>query len=712
VLLNCSRIYKEISNKLKTFLCLLLVFGSKQAFSQKDTSKSTLENFDWLNEIVVSTNKDATKYKESVVGLSILKSYLIENKIILDASKIVNQIPGVVVNDGQINIRSGSGWSYGAGSRVMVTIDEMPMLSGDVGSVPFNFLPTEGIGGIEVIKNAGSVLYGSSALNGVVNMRSIPITKKQYINVNINGGFYNVPHNLKFTKNTLNNFGINGIYSEKIDQHSFAFTWNHLNDDGYRMAEHDYRTRVGWKYGYEFKSSSKLNPLKLWLNGSIQKGESGSFLIWQNEQKGYSTQDSSYSFNNGQRFNIDPVIEWNGNKWKHKFLNRYFTISNDLDNGNPNNNQDNKSALLYNEFKSKRSISNKIDIILGAVSNRSISNSPLFNGTHNIQNLAGYLQTQYKSNGWIAQIGGRYEHYNLDGNKQSKPVIRLGLNKQISRATFLRASYGEGFRYPSMAELFTTTSTGNISVLPNGDLKPETGNNIEIGVKQGLKIKSKALGIISTYFDLAVFQNKYQNMMEYTFGVWNSVGPIPAFGFKSLNVGNTTIQGFEIESAGSLDKNGMKLQWLLGYTYSNPIVDNPKYEIAKNASGQAITFENSAANNNNILKYRNRHVVRSDFQFSYKSYEIGISNRYQSAFENIDAAFLIFIDGVKNVYTNGKNSGVITDIRAGYQLNESIKIQIQVSNVFQTIYMARPADYNAPRFFQFQINYKFIGKDN
>jgi outer membrane receptor protein involved in Fe transport len=263
-----------------------------------------------------------------------------------------------------------------------------------------------------------------------------------------------------------------------------------------------------------------------------------------------------------------------------------------------------------------------------------------------------------------------------------------------------------------MAELFTTTSTGAISVLPNGDLKPETGNNIEIGVKQGLKLNSSALGTISTYIDFAVFQNKYQNMMEYTFGVWSSGGPIPAFGFKSLNVGNTTIQGFEIESAGSIDKKGMKLQWLLGYTYANPTVDNPKFEIAKNAIGQAITFENSAANNNNILKYRNRHVVRSDFQFSYKSLEFGISNRYQSAFENIDAAFLIFIDGVKNVYTNGKNSGLITDIRMGYQLNERIKVQIQASNIFQTIYMSRPADYNAPRFFQFQINYKFIGKAN
>ena len=81
-------------------------------------------------------------------------------------------------------------------------------------------------------------------------------------------------------------------------------------------------------------------------------------------------------------------------------------------------------------------------------------------------------------------------------------------------------------------------------------------------------------------------------------------------------MGNTTIRGFEIESAGSIDKNGMKLQWLLGYTYASPTVDNPNSPIAKYPTGEDITFSNTAANNTNVSKYRNRHVFRSDIQFS------------------------------------------------------------------------------------------------
>ena len=707
----------EISKILKSFTCFSLLFIFDSAIGQTENEKNSLENYDWLNEVVISTNKDASKLKESVVGISILKPYLIENKIPLDASKLLNQVPGVVVNDGQINIRSGSGWSYGAGSRVMVTLDEMPMLAGDVGSVPFNFLPVEGVSGIEIIKNAGSALYGSSALNGVVNLRSVPIKNQQYVNVNVIAGFYEMPDNYKFDKNTHVNYGVNGCYTEKVNQHSLAFSWNQLNDDGFRMNEHDYRVRIGWKYGFEFSEKSILNPLKLWINGGTQHGETGSFLIWQNDKMGYTSLDSSKSLNTGKRTNFDPILEWNGKKWKHKFMNRYFSVSNKINNGDSSNIQDNQSVLIYSELKTKRTFRN-FEATLGLVRVGTTAQAAMFNGNHKLENRSAYAQVQYKNNGWIVQIGGRYEHYNLDGQIQSKPVFRAGINKQFGRATFMRLSYGEGFRYPSMAELFTTTSTGSIFVLPNNELKPETGNNIELGIKQGISFGNNKTGILSSYLDVSLFQNKYTNMMEYTFGQWSPF----LLGFKSLNVGSTEIQGIEIESSGAFEKStriknkegtnqNFKIQWLIGYTYSNPTVDNTKSEIAKNYGGQSITFENTAANQNNILKYRNRHVFRADVQMIFGLFELGYSQKYQSAFENIDAAFLFFIQGVENAYRNGKNSGWISDIRAGYQVNENIKFQIQVSNLTQSIYMGRPADLNAPRFYQMQINYKFLGED-
>jgi iron complex outermembrane receptor protein len=281
---------------------------------------------------------------------------------------------------------------------------------------------------------------------------------------------------------------------------------------------------------------------------------------------------------------------------------------------------------------------------MGIVRVNTKSEAQMFNGNHVIENRAAYSQLQYKKNGWIAQIGLRYEHYNLDGNIASKPVYRAGINKQLGRATFIRASYGEGFRYPSIAEMFTTTSTGSIFILPNADLKPETGNNLEIGVKQGISLGNKKVGIFNTYIDLSIFQNKYQNMMEYSFGSW-FVGDFGSF--KSVNMGSTTIQGFEIESAGAFEKSTQikntdgsyktyKIQWLLGYTYAIPTIDDINYVFGKHSNSDPMTFKNTASNATNFLKYRNRHVFRADVQFSFAGFEFGFSQKYQSAFENIE----------------------------------------------------------------------------
>ena len=81
--------------------------------------------------------------------MAIIKPALIENKATRDAEAIIEQVPGVQVNENQISIRGGSGWSYGAGSRVLVMVDEMPMLAGDANDIKFSAIPMENIAQID-----------------------------------------------------------------------------------------------------------------------------------------------------------------------------------------------------------------------------------------------------------------------------------------------------------------------------------------------------------------------------------------------------------------------------------------------------------------------------------------------------------------------------------------------------------------------------------
>ena len=133
---------------------------------------SLSESSNQLDDVVVSASKYEQKLGEVPVSMAIIKPALIENKAIRDAEAIIEQVPGVQVNENQISIRGGSGWSYGAGSRVMVLVDEMPMLAGDANDIKFSAIPMENIAQIEILKGASSVLYGSSALNGVINIRT------------------------------------------------------------------------------------------------------------------------------------------------------------------------------------------------------------------------------------------------------------------------------------------------------------------------------------------------------------------------------------------------------------------------------------------------------------------------------------------------------------------------------------------------------------
>ena len=137
----------------------------------KEFSLTLMPESNQLDDVVISASKYEQKLGDVPVSMAVIKPALIENKATRDAQAIVEQVPGVQINENQVSIR-GSGWSYGAGSRVLVMVDGMPMLAGDANDIKWSAIPLENISQIEILKGASSVLYGSSALNGVINIRT------------------------------------------------------------------------------------------------------------------------------------------------------------------------------------------------------------------------------------------------------------------------------------------------------------------------------------------------------------------------------------------------------------------------------------------------------------------------------------------------------------------------------------------------------------
>jgi outer membrane receptor protein involved in Fe transport len=665
-----------------------------------------------LNTIVISAGRYEQNLNEVTVSMEVLRPSLIENKGIQTIENAMEQVPGVNVIDGQANIRGGSGFSYGAGSRVLLMVDEMPMLTADAGDVKWNFLPIENCEQVEVIKGASSALFGSSALNGVINFRTAFAKEEPQTKINFIAGVYDQPKRKELVwwkdgNPTYN--GINFFHAQKVNKLDVVVGGNMYNDQGYRYLETEqrYRGNVNLRYTFE-----KLKGLQIGVNTNVLTAKGGLFLIWENPDSAYYPSGGELSHFKNFRINVDPYLIFRTrNNAKHNLRSRFFRSVN-LNTAK----QESKADVYYTEYQYQKHFKNNLTMTLGTVYNYNEVHADSLYGTHFSANVSAYLQLDRKWKKLTASMGIRAEYFKTDSietketiyflmdqsrplAKQSKvkPVVRLGLNYQLLATTYVRASIGQGFRFPSIAERFIRTSASGLEIYPNDSLKPERGWSAELGMKQLVR-----LGEWKGYVDVAGFWTEYTNMMEFTLGQYGDPAHDPIFGigFQSRNIGNTRIRGIDVSVAGQGKMGLIEVTALLGYTYIDPRQTdfNVELDSAKNTT------------KTNLLKYRYEHTGKADIEFGYKKLSTGISLRATSFMANIDSFFgenEFFFPGMRKYRMEHSKGDAVVDFRIAYQLIKNAKVSFIVNNVFNREVMGRPADVQPPRVFAVMLGLKF-----
>ena len=703
-----------------------------------------------LGTVVISAGRFEQKIEEITVSMEVIKPALIENKNTTQIETVMDQIPGVNITDGQANIRGGSGWSFGAGTRVLVMVDDMPLISGDAGQVQWSLIATENINQVEVIKGASSALYGSSALNGVINVRTAFPSKKDidkdpnkkgFLKVNMHSGVYDFPQREALNWNGDKRRAFNGyefLFSNKYENLDLSLGGNIFTDDGFRKGEVTDRKRFNINSNYK---SKKIEGLSYGLNGNFLFQTTGSAIIWDGFDRAYIPLNDEITNTNGDTYNIDPFITYiNGNN-RHSIKTRYLKVINDNSTKEDDIGQDNESESYYSDYQWQKNIKKyNLRITSGTTNEIVYANSDLFNGKNYKANHSLYTQLDKKWNRLNISLGARYESFSLHSDDKhfingdsindfsaGKPVFRTGVNYQAAEATYVRASWGQGYRFPSMAELFISTNQAGLEIYPNPELKPESGWSSEIGIKQGVKI-GKWMG----YIDVAAFIQQYDEMMEFSFGQWGTKGDLGGLGFKSINVGTTQISGIELSISGQGRINpNLAINVIAGYTYMNPISlsQNLVYGygiyhgdsvrvvnegvVDTVALDQSINYNNSSSDST-ILKYRYKHIAKADIEIVYKDISIGGSIRYNSFMKNIDLIFtdeLVggdngMIPGINAAREKFKNGDLIIDLRAGYQMTKTARLGFIVNNVLNREYMTRPATMMSPRTFAMQLALK------
>lgn len=650
-----------------------------------------------LDAITVTGSRYERRLSENTVSVDVIKPALLNSINTSKSDEILNKVPGVQVVGGQANIRGGSGFSYGAGSRVMILVDGLPALQGDAGVSNWGDMPVEHLDQIEILKGAASTLYGSSALNGIINFRRKKPTSDPSLSLFSAFTAYGDPADKRTKAWDKLPFRVNagGSYTQKINKLDVGVHGFYSYLRSYNQETFDNKVRVGANTTYYLNDKVKFG-----INLMLNTIDGSDFFIWQNAIRGiYKPLAGTVSEGRRTRFMVDPFLVFDdASGGNHRVQGRIFYTNNDL-----NMNQSNTNITNMIDYQYQRK-SEKLDLVttFGAFYSNTDAQAALFNdSTFLYQNMAVYGQLEKKMGEKLTtSLGLRYEYNDQkspkvvdgitinDGDLTDGALIaRAGINYTLAEFTNIRSSWGQGYRYPTITERFIRTSFGGFQIFPNPILQPENGFSTELAVKQGLKF-----GSVQGFLDVSGFWQEYSDMIEFSF-LSNPLG------FKPINVGNTRITGFETSFMGKFDIWKINFTTLMGYTFINPVYKD--YDTNPQ-------IKNTVSAGVNVLKYRSKHSSKIDIEGAFKGFVLGFSHQYYSHMINIDKVFeeplpgidLFEIGAFRRLNPNGFN---LIDLRAGYNF-KSLKFSAIVSNLSNQLYTVRPGLAEAPRNFTLRMD--------
>jgi iron complex outermembrane receptor protein len=599
-------------------------------------------------QVVVTASRREQSLRDVPVSVSTVTYKMIADRLSVTLDDALRYVPGVNMMSDQVNIRGSTGYSRGVGSRVLILIDGLPYITGDTGEINWETFPMFQIDRIEVVKGAGSTLYGSSALGGVINVITKEIGDTPEIRFRLFSGIYDKPSYAEWNWYSTPRFNTGGFfsYSNRVGSFGYLISASRSVDDSYRVNDVYHRWGIYSKLNYNFSQSQSLT-----LMTNIQWRKHGNYFWWKSLKEATRPADAQLNGEvNSARGNVSLA-------YKNILSDRFFYSLKAIYFGNfwqddSAGRVNNTSAAHFAQLEAQATYttSSAHFLTFGLAANYTRVISDIF-GSHPGVGAAFYIQDELVPFQSLKLTAGiRYDWQRVWKEIFASPAAsspsqfnpKIGLVFSPSPTTTLRASYGEGFRYPSISELFTSVSTGasQVKIVPNDSLKPERSVSFEIGGSQWLGER--------VFLDLALFQSDYYDLIE------AGVNP-NRFEILFSNITRARIRGFEF---------GIKTDWFdrfmstdFSYTYTNPV----------------------DLNQNTVLKFRSRHLFYASLSANYRQWRTEVNFRYVSRVEAIDENLVRLapiIDGDQRVACKVVDAGVTYNlINAGLPLSIGLTVK-------------------------------------
>ncbi len=595
-------------------------------------------------EVIVTAGKYEQKKSDLPVSSVIIQGNEILKQNFFSIDYALRYVPGINLTENQISVRGSSGYTMGAGTRVLVTMDGVPIYTGDTGEIIWEQIPMTDIERIEVIKGPASSLYGTSAIGGVINIISRKPSSESLTFINTFAGLYDKPAHKEWdwSEQIRSYYGIALNHSNAIGDFGYSLSIKNLKDDSYRKD--DFKKRyIGYlKLNYDLSKAGSISLLANYLHMNR-----GNFIYWKNsrnaliqkEEDQNKTVESDRLFLSliyKQKFSEKISVELKPSLYFTNFDGKGIEVTSS------------RVVLTRNELLMNINLSKQTMFITGAEFSYSRVSSNIFSNP-NVYTTSGYFQTEYRGiSKLIATAGLRYDFIKLDAISGNALTSKLGLNYKPSEKLTLRASFGNGFRAPTPAEVFTSTDIGlGVSVKENLDLDAETSISFETGLNYS------PLQILN--FDVALFHTHYNNFIEPAFTAEGNI--------QFRNLVEAKLQGIEFIS--KIPLLSQKLFFSIAYTYLWA------WNIKQNK----------------FMNYRPRHLFYFSAAYNPYPFELALDFRYWSRVEEIDMEPVeigLIPDGELRVPV------YVTDVRVGYNLlslGYPIIFYLNVKNLFNYNYV-------------------------
>ncbi|MEI8086515.1 MAG: TonB-dependent receptor [Paludibacter sp.] len=468
-------------------------------------SQTILKDSIHLEEVVVTGSKIGISRKIVPMSVSLISKKDIENSGQMNILPALNTyVPGIFVTErnilgfgvaatgaGSISMR---GVSSAPNTDVLVLIDGQPQYQGIFGHPLADAYVASDVEKVEIIRGPGSILYGSNAMAGVINI----ITKKQKeegvkVNLGASYGSYN----------TQKYFGTIGYKKDKL---SIFASVNHDQTDGLRDST-DFNITNGYaKVGYELNKHFNLNAdyslAKFNANDNGPSYKPAFLNIDVTRGKTSLSLDNKFE-------NSEGSIKFYHNYGTHNLSDGFYSTDR------------NSGMMLFQTIKvaSGTNVTFGTDLKqFGGKANQGFKKDTMIT----VNELAVYAYAQQTLFERInVSAGLRLENNSIFGNEL---VPIGGLTYNLSNETTFKVSVSKGFRSPTIMELYLYA--------PNPMLQPESMMNYEVSWLQSLLNNHLNL-------DLTAFRVKGDNLIQVV---------VPPFPAKRENLGSFDNHGIEFSA--------------------------------------------------------------------------------------------------------------------------------------------------------------------